>query len=99
MGTNAATVKIGLKSKTGAVRNIDEPYSHLAVSIILQAYDDLKALQGADKAYAESSVVSKWEIINFFRSNWCGILLSFQETVTQEQLQEAVLSVLENKEV
>lgn len=96
MGTNAAAVKIGLKSKTGAVRNIDEPYLHLAVSIILQAYDDLKALQGTDKAYVESSVVSKWEIINFSRSNWCGVLLSCQNAVTQEQMQAAALAVIEN---
>lgn len=96
MGTNAAAVKIGLKSKTGAVRDIDEPYSHLAVSIILQAYDDLKALGGEEKAYVDSSLVSKWEIINFFHSNWCGVLLSCQNAVTQEQMQAAALAVIEN---
>lgn len=94
MGANAAAVKIGLKSKTGAVRDIDEPYSHLAVSIILQAYDDLKALDGAERGYVEQSPVNRWEIINFFRSNWCGLLLTCQDAVTQEQLEQAAWAVV-----
>lgn len=96
MGTNAAAVKTGFKSKTGAVHNIDDPYSHLAVSIILQAYDDLKALRGEERTYIDQSPVSKWEIINFFRSNWCGVLLSCQNAVTQEQMLDVAWTVLEN---
>lgn len=96
MGIKATAIKIGVKSKLGVLHNIDDPYSHLAVSIILQAYDDLKALGGEEKGYIESSVVSKWEIINFFRSKWCGILLSCQNAVTQEQMQDAAWAVINN---
>ena len=80
------------KIKTGALRNIDEPYSHLAASIILQAYNDLKTLDGKDFDYIGNMSVNKGEIIEFFRSNWCGVLLSFQDAVTQEEVRDAAMA-------
>ncbi len=94
MGAKAASVKLGIRSNNGEVHNIDNPYTHLAASIILQAYDDLKALDGAERGYVEQSPVNKREIINFFRSKWCGLLLTCQDAVTQEQLEQAALAVV-----
>lgn len=81
------------KIKTGALKNIDEPYSHLAASIILQAYDDLRCLDGRDSGYIDGYHVNKWEVINFFHSNWCGVLLSFQDAVTQDDVRDAVMTL------
>lgn len=96
MGTKAATVVIGVRQNVNTQRSIDNPYTHLAVSIILQAYEDLKALHGAERGYVQQSLVTKWEIINFLRSKWCGLLLSCQDAVTQEQVESAAWSILEN---
>lgn len=79
------------KIRTGALQNIDEPYSHLAVSIILQAYDDLRILDGEDFGYIDNGPVDKWEIVNFFYSEWCGVLLNFQDAVTQEEVRDAAM--------
>ena len=99
MGIRAATVKTGIKFKPGAVQNIDEPYSHLAASIIIQAYDDLRALDGCEHRILDQNVVNKWEIINFFRSEWCGVLLSCQNAITQEQAEAAAWAIFDNRSV
>lgn len=90
MGARSATDKGGFKHIPGAERNIDNPYAHLAVAIIIQAWSDLKNLENADYAKIDSSTVNKWEVLNFFRSKWCEKLLSCQEAVTFAQLNDAV---------
>lgn len=94
MGIKAAGVKLGVKSKPGVLHKIDDPYSHLAVSIIIQAYEDLKALNGEEKAVIDSSTVGRAEILRFFKSEWCGLLLSCQTAVTQERIKSAAMAVL-----
>lgn len=94
MGIKAAGVKLGVKAKPGALQKIDDPYSHLAVSIIIQAYEDLKALDGEEKAILDSSGVGRDEIMRFFKSEWCGLLLSCQTAVTQERIESAAMAVL-----
>jgi hypothetical protein len=96
MGIRATEIKMGVKSKPGVLHNIDDPYSHLAVSIIIQAYEDLVALDGAEKAVIDSSTVGRAEILRFLRSEWCGLLLSCQTAVTQERIESAALAVLNN---
>lgn len=96
MGIKAAGVKLGVKSKPGVLHNIDDPYSHLAVSIIIQAFEDLKALDGEEKAVLDSSTVGRAEILRFLRLEWCGLLLSCQTAVTQERIESAAMAVLNN---
>ena len=79
------------------LRKIDDPYSHLAASIIIQAFEDLKNLEGEESAILTSSVVGRYEILNFLRSKWCGLLLSCQSTVTQEKIESAAMAVLKNR--
>ncbi len=94
MGARTVAVKRGFKHIAGAEKQIDNPYAHLAVSVIIQAWLDLKNLGNADRANMDSSVVDKWEVLNFFRSGWCELLLSCQSEVTYEQLETAVAEML-----
>lgn len=94
MGIKATTVKMGVKSKPGVLHNIDDPYSHLAVSIIIQAFEDLKALEGEEKATLVSGTVYRSEVLHFLKSEWCGMLLSCQSAVTQERIESAAMAVL-----
>lgn len=95
MGMRAATVKKGIQTRIPAeIKQEDSPYAHLAVSIIIQAYEDLKALDGRDTALIENGVVGKWEIFNFFFSDWCGFLLGCQTAMSQDRLLEAARSIL-----
>lgn len=48
MGAKAAELKMSVRPHYGENRKIDNPYTHLAASIIIQAYEDLKALKGQD---------------------------------------------------
>ena len=98
MGISATMTRIGFSSNAITAKNAESPYSQLAASIIIQALDDLKALNGCEKVYIGSSVVSKWEIINFLRSRWCSSLLTFQNAVTQEHLEKAAWNILEKTE-
>lgn len=84
MGVKRDAIQMSNRINSGELRNIDNPYTHLAASIIIQAYDDLKALGGSDRKIVDAQNVTKYEIINFFRSPWCGRLLSCQEAVSQE---------------
>ena len=90
MGASSVAVKRGFKHTTNEERNIDNPYAHLAVAIIIQAWSDLTNLENADSAVIDSGTVRKWEVVKFFRSKWCEALLSCQEAVTFAQLSAAV---------
>lgn len=97
MGIKAAGVKLGVKSKPRVLHNIDVPYSHLAASIIIQAFDDLKALGGKEKGVLDSSAVGRYEILEFLRSDWCGLLLSCQSAITQEKIETAAMAVIKKR--
>lgn len=51
-------------------RSFSDPYTGLATMIFVQADNDLKMLNGAESAYKGGVLLSKWEIIYFFRSQW-----------------------------
>ena len=90
MGAVSVSTKRGFKHIHGTERNNNNPYAHLAAAIIIQAWLDLKRLENSECTTMDSSMVNKWEIINFFRSKWCETLLSFQETITLSKLNSAV---------
>lgn len=94
MGIKLANVKSVARSKPGALCNIDEPFSHLAASIIIQAFEDLKALDGGKKRRIDSEYVWETEIMKFLRSDWCGLLLSCQSAITQENIEAAAEAIL-----
>lgn len=68
-----------------------DPYAHLAVAIILRAYDDLKEASPTPKSIYEGNTMSKESILDFFCSDWCATLLSFQNEISHEEFIEAVL--------
>lgn len=94
MGIRAATIKTGFKNQSHLINEIDNPYSHLAVSIILQAYDDLKALDGQEREIIIGQNVEKWEVVNFFYSDWCGFLLSCQSAISHDRLKEVIRTMI-----
>lgn len=57
--------------------SFSDPYTGLATMIFVQAAVDLHYLDGRDRAYNNSSVISKWEILNFLRSGWAEQLAEF----------------------
>jgi hypothetical protein len=53
-----------------------EPHENLAVAIVNQAVKDAQDLaKGRLQMPLVAGSTSKWELINFFRSKWCGTLL------------------------
>lgn len=57
--------------------SFSDPYTGLATMIFVQAAFDLHYLDGRDHAYNNSSMISKWEILNFLRSGWAEQLAEF----------------------
>ena len=47
-----------------------DPLTGLATMIFVQAADDLHALDGRNTRYKNGSLIQRWEIINFLRSEW-----------------------------
>lgn len=96
MGKKAAAIRAKLKANrnTLPIQNVNDPYSHLAVSIIIQAFEDLKYLDGQDRCLIDGGTVSQREIMRFFQSGWCALLLSCQRAITQEGLETAAKSIL-----
>ena len=47
-----------------------DPLTGLAAMIFVQAADDLHALDGKTVLYKGGTLLQKWEIINFLRSDW-----------------------------
>lgn len=62
------------------------PMENLAAAIVYQAVQDAQALvQGNEfKAKNNAGLVTKWELINFFRSKWCATLLGCTELNGEE---------------
>ena len=73
--------------KTRPIRNLVvshaelTPWENLAMAIVQLAVSDAKVLteRGVAKATLGHRPVSKWELINFFRSRWCAVLLGLTE--------------------
>ena len=63
-----------------------QPYENLAAAIVFQAVHDAKALKNGEtmKAPNNTGIISKWELINFFRSKWCATLLGCTELSGEE---------------
>lgn len=69
-----AKAKIGL-SEGIEYSNFSDPWRSLAVLIFAQAITDLYSLKGMEKRSGHGGeTISRWEIINFFRSPWAAIL-------------------------
>ena len=72
----------------------DDPYSHLAAAIIISAFNDLKLVSKNGNLIAEGKPISKHEIVCFFKSQWCGTLLGFQNSVSQGELVQLVMEYI-----
>lgn len=70
-----------------------DPYAHLAAAIIIKAYEDLEIMADEEKHYFEGKPVTKEELLNFFCSKWCERLLSFQNSIHQNDLVQAALKI------
>jgi hypothetical protein len=64
------------------------PHENLALSIVGTAVADAKRLR-ANKAPKSTKVVDQFELLNFFRSRWCAILLGTTE-ITGEDIMDKV---------
>ena len=51
-----------------------DPYTGIAAMIFIQAVSDMDFLHGEDSTYRDSSLITKWEILNFLRSDWASFL-------------------------
>lgn len=47
-----------------------DPYTGLAAMIFVQAAADISVLGGNDRVYKNGTMISKWELVNFLRSEW-----------------------------
>lgn len=47
-----------------------DPMAGLAAMIFVQAADDLHVLNGESVRYKGGTLLQKWEIVNFLRSEW-----------------------------
>lgn len=70
-----------------------DPYAHLAAAIIIKAYEDLEIMADEKKHYFEGRPVTKEGLLNFFCSKWCERLLSFQNSIRQDDLVQAALKI------
>lgn len=50
------------------------PYTAIATMIIVQAASDYAYLDGREIAKNGGATISKWEVINFFKSRWGAFL-------------------------
>ena len=73
--------------KTRPIRNLVvqnaelTPWENLAMAIVQLAVNDAKVLttRGVSYARSDKQIIIKWELINFFCSRWCAVLLGFTE--------------------
>lgn len=56
-----------------------EPYQNLAAAIVVQAKQDAKRLNGQSEAILENQRITAKELIRFFESAWCSMLLGDTE--------------------
>ena len=68
---------------------MNNEYKDLAFEIIIKAIDDYRFLKelGVSKFdFLDEGVISKKEIEDFFRSNWCNFLLSTMDLTGEDIL-------------
>lgn len=69
-----AKAKIGLPEGI-EYSNFSDPWRSLAVMIFVQAITDLHSLRNNESRRCHGGeMISRWEIMNFFRSRWAAIL-------------------------
>lgn len=82
------------------VYNDDEvdPLVNLATAIVYQAVRDAFAIAGKGvlDVPQEATGVNKYELLNFFRSRWCGILIGCTELETETLIERTGLNELFN---
>ena len=54
--------------------DFNDPYTGLVSIIFVQAASDLAFLRKRESCYKDGCQLRKWEIINFFRSEWADYL-------------------------
>ena len=84
---NAPLTRARLSTKARLRPEVDgfeSPVIGLVVMIFFQAYSDLKALKGRNEMYANGNLVTRWEIMNFLRSDWAHFLASAIDVSEQE---------------
>lgn len=72
------------------------PHEALAIAIVQQAVRDTKDCVENRPYYIaqEATGVNKYELLNFFRSKWCGILLGTTELEGEEIIERTGLNEL-----
>ena len=72
--------------------NTEDPYTGLANAIILQAVKDYRdALKKLSRGRANKDAeIKKQEILNFFRSDWFGVLTEIDPEMLIHKLDEEV---------
>ena len=72
--------------------NTEDPYTGLANAIILQAVKDYRdALKRLSRGRANKDAeIKKQEILNFFRSDWFGVLTEIDPEMLIRKLDEEV---------
>lgn len=74
------------------------PHENLAAAIVYQAVKDAQDVVSGrtPRNPYQAGVVSKWELINFFRSKWCATLLSCTNLTGEEIIERTRLCELFN---
>ena len=69
------------------------PHENLAAAIVYQAVRDAQdlAVGKKPKVPQHAWIVSKWELINFFRSRWCATLLACTNLTGEEIIERTHL--------
>ena len=72
--------------------NRDDPYTGLANAIILQAVKDYRvAIKKLSRGRVNKDAeIKKQEILNFFRSDWFGVLTEIDPEIMIRKLDEEV---------
>lgn len=67
------------------------PHENLALAIVAQTINDARAMMDGRKVYASEGggSVSEWELLNFFQSKWCDVLLGTTD-LTGEDIAERI---------
>jgi len=82
----------GLEITTGL--DFTNPYTYLATMVIFRAVIDANLLGQSEYRRMDGENVSKYELLNFFRSKWCSVLISFQDSITHQQVTDRMERLL-----
>jgi len=78
--------KVLRKAEQRLVNEELAPWEHLGMAIVIQAAQDAQDLQkGRQHPNSEGcAIISEVELIRFFESKWCGILLGTTDLTGQD---------------